>query len=314
MAGAPMFWLSNRDDSGGVEQGARGEPASMLQQPTPQWPTQPLTPPNQPISSQTRNPNVMDTPSTTNDVVDGIGGRAGGGGNIQMSPSVIGPSIGDMLRTPPANPLTIETAARLGGSSPSVPSGHTSARGGQYAVPMQERNSEGVLILGRDTSAFAFGSMSTSNAIAIDASGFSSVQSSGLGVTYGVGAFTGYSVRFFHDAPDADAIAGIGTEVGASLNIPIPGTPKVSISIGHERLIAFGEEHNFYGRSLFAGIQTGANTGLISGHAQRSVTTVNTGAQNVAAAAFIAWHPLGRVYQAGRLALDFFRPRIDCPE
>ena len=107
MAGIPTFWLSNRDDSGGVNTGTRGEPVSMLQQPTPQWPTQPLTPPNQPISSQTRNPNIMDTPSSTNDVVDGIGGRAGAGGNIQMNPNAIGPSVGDMLRTPPANPLIL---------------------------------------------------------------------------------------------------------------------------------------------------------------------------------------------------------------
>jgi len=103
MAGAPMFWLSNRDDSGGVNTGTRGEPASMLQQPTPQWPTQqqdpspqellhvgtPPTPISPPSQRPTRNPLIMDTPSATHDVVDGAGSRAGGGGNIQMSPSVL---------------------------------------------------------------------------------------------------------------------------------------------------------------------------------------------------------------------------------
>ena len=265
MAGATMFWLSNRDDSGGVEQGARGEPASMLQQPTPQWPQAPqapLTPPNQPPTIHTRNPNAMDTPSTTNDVIDGIGSRAGG---------VTGTSV----MAPWTPPLTVplDNIPRMGSAQQAVPSEHTSGRGGQYTHPVDESTWVVELIM-QGQGGGTFG-----GSIGIASGGYprswAVTETTSTGATLGGGASLSVAITQFPDMTDLNSLGGRGTEIGA--NILIPKTP---FFIGAEHRISHtGQgQPDFRGSTVLFGAGIGA---AMPGHVQNTNTTVHHGIDGV---------------------------------
>jgi len=214
-----------------------------------------------------------------------------------MSPSVIGPSIGDMLRTPPANPLTIETAARLGGTQQAVPPGHFSGQGGEYVFPIAERVGGSTWMFEIGFLTEAGGTFGVSSAIVIQSNplSFAVAETTFVGGTLGAGASRTISITQFPSMTDLNSLDGRGTEIGA--NIPIPGTPAF---VGGEHRVAHTGpgQPDYHGWSLIFG---GGISVAMPGQVQNSHTVVHQDAMGILGTLANFLPVVGQIRQIRRL-------------
>jgi len=175
---------------------------------------------------------------------------------------------------------------------------------------------QGVIVVGRESAAYAGILINVSDGLAFGSGGLTSMQSSATGITPGAGLSTGHFIGFFPTLPNVDNLADDGFEAGGAISIPIPIMPKLDLYLGLERATVFVGDQSFHGLLIISGFELDGPMpppfDVVNLHAQSSFTEMSRNPFDIARTIYVILRPAGVAYQGGRLVVVLFREPEDC--